>query len=135
VLQRVVIYSLLLSGAALILIPFFWMVSTSLKTEAQLFAWPPKWIPDPVAWENYWDSWEQLNSIAPGLTFWRIVGNTLFITVLAMFAEMFSAAVVAYGFAASVLRADVIFFIMLATMIPDTLTRCRVFSSGAKPGC
>lgn len=128
-LQHVVIYALLFLGAAIILIPFFWMVSTSLKTEEQLFIWPPKWIPDPVQFENYWESWEQLNSIAPGLTFWRIMGNTLFITVLAMFGEMFSAAVVAYGFARFRFRGrDTIFFIMLATMmIPHTLTRVPSF--------
>lgn len=129
VLQRTLIYGLLLVGAAIILIPFLWMISTSLKTERQLFAWPPEWIPDPVRFENYWELWERLSSIAPGLTFWRILGNTLFITILAMFAEMFSAAVVAYGFARFRFKGrDVIFFIMLATMmIPDTLTRVPSF--------
>lgn len=120
---KALIYALLLIGAAIILIPFFWMVSTSLKTEEQLFVWPPQWIPDPVKFENYLDSWVQLESIAPGLSFWRIIGNTLFITVLAMFGEMFSAAIVAYGFARFRFRGrDTIFFIMLSTMmIPHTL--------------
>jgi len=127
--SRVLIYALLIFGALLILVPFAWMVSTSLKVEKQLFEWPPRWIPDPVAFENYWKSWEQLGSIAPGLTFWRIIGNTLFITVLAMFAEMFSAAVVAYGFARFRFKGrDVLFFIMLATMmIPGVLTRVPSF--------
>lgn len=129
ILTRVIIYVLLLIGAAIILIPFFWMVSTSLKDERQLFEWPPRWIPDPVVFENYWDAWEQLGTIAPGLTFWRIIGNTLFITVLAMFAEMFSAAVVAYGFARFRFKGrDVLFFIMLSTMmIPGVLTRVPSF--------
>jgi multiple sugar transport system permease protein len=127
--SRIVIYGLLLLGAVVILVPFLWVVSTSLKTEKQLFAWPPQWIPDPVAFENYWKAWDQLSSIAPGLTFWRIIGNTLFITVLAMFAEMFSAAIVAYGFARFRFKGrDVLFFIMLATMmIPGTLTRVPAF--------
>ena len=128
-LHRTFIYGCLLVGAALILIPFLWMVSTSLKTEKQLFVWPPEWIPDPVEIENYWEAWDQLGSIAPGLTFWRIISNTLFITVLAMFGEMFSAAVVAYGFARFRFKGrDTIFFIMLATMmIPHTLTRVPSF--------
>jgi len=127
--SRAVIYTLLVIGALIILIPFAWMVSTSLKVEKQLFEWPPRWIPDPIAFENYWKAWEQLGSIAPGLTFWRIIGNTLFITVLAMFAEMLSAAVVAYGFARFRFRGrDTIFFIMLATMmIPAVLTRVPSF--------
>ena len=127
--SRIIMYGLLLVGAALVLVPFSWMLSTSLKTESQLFVSPPKWFPDPVEIKNYWDAWKSLGSIAPGLTFWRIIGNTLFITVLAMFAEMFSAAIVAYGFARfRFWGRDVIFFIMLATMmIPGTLTRVPAF--------
>ena len=129
VTNRIVIYMLLFFGLSLIMIPFIWMLSTSLKTEDQLYISPPKWIPDPVAVENYWEAWEQLGSIAPGLTFWRIVGNTLFITVLAMFAEMLSAAVVAYGFARFEFKGrDTIFFILLITMlIPHTLTMVPAF--------
>ena len=123
------IYFFLLIGAAIILIPFLWMVSTSLKTESQLFRYPPEWIPDPIQFNNYIDAWRQLSSIAPGLTFARIIGNTLFITVLAMFAEMFSAAIVAYGFARFRWKGrDLVFFIVLSTMmIPGTLTRVPGF--------
>jgi multiple sugar transport system permease protein len=127
--QRIMIYTLLLIGAAIILIPVFWMISTSLKLEKHLFDQPPEWIPRPVEFENYVKAWEKLASIAPGLTFFRIMGNTLFITVLAMFAEMFSAAIVAYGFARFEFKGrDVIFFIMLATMmIPGTLMLIPTF--------
>lgn len=127
--QRIIIYTLLLIGAAIILIPVFWMVSTSLKLEKHLFDQPPEWIPRPVEFKNYVDAWDKLASIAPGLTFLRIMGNTLFITVLAMFAEMFSAAIVAYGFARFEFKGrDVIFFIMLATMmIPGTLMLIPTF--------
>lgn len=129
IVRKIITYTLLLIGAAIILIPFLWMVSTSLKTEAQLFTYPPEWIPAPLQANNYIDAWTQLNSIAPGLTFARILGNTLFITVLAMFAEILSAAVVAYGFARFRWKGrDVVFFIMLSTMmIPGTLTRIPGF--------
>ena len=135
-LHLIVVYALLLLGAAIILVPFLWMVTTSLKTEKQLFAWPPQWIPRPIEWRNYIDAWKSLGSIAPGLTFWRIMGNTLFITVLAMFAEMFSAAIVAYGFARFYFKGrDLIFFIMLSTvMIPSTLTRIPTFLIWKKLG-
>lgn len=127
--RKILIYTLLLIGAAIIMIPFLWMLSTSLKSEAHIFDNPPQWIPDPLRVENYTEAWERLESIAPGLTFWRILGNTLFMTVLAMFAEMFSAAIVAYGFARFQFKGrDVLFFIMLATMmIPGTLTRVPTF--------
>jgi multiple sugar transport system permease protein len=123
------VYGLLFIGAVIILIPFLWMVTTSIKVEKELFVHPPQWIPDPVATENYVDAWKSLETIAPGLTFFRIMGNTLFITLLAMFAEILSEAVVAYGFARFYFKGrDVIFFIMLATMmIPPTLTRVPGF--------
>ncbi len=128
-LQRILIYTLLVLGALIILVPCLWMVSTSLKVEKRLFDQPPQWIPDPIAPENYIEAWQKLASIAPGLTFWRIMGNTLFITALAMFAEMFSASIVAYGFARFEFKGrGVLFFIMLSTMmIPATLTRVPTF--------
>lgn len=134
--RRIVIYTLLLIGAAIILVPVLWMISTSLKLEKHLFDQPPQWIPRPVEFKNYVEAWDKLASIAPGLTFLRIIGNTLFITVLAMFAEMFSAAIVAYGFARFEFKGrDVIFFIMLATMmIPGTLMMIPTFLIWKKLG-
>lgn len=129
VARKVVIYALLLLCAALVLIPFMWMVSTSLKTQDQLFTGRVNFIPDPVAPENYLSVWTQLTSIKPGMTFWRIMGNTLFITVLAMFGEIFSASLVAYGFSRFRWRGrDLLFALMLSTvMIPGIVTRVPGF--------
>lgn len=128
-LRRITIYALLLLGAALVLIPFFWMVSTSLKTQEQLFIRELRFIPNPAAPENYLQVWQQLQSINPAMTGWRIIGNTLFITLLAMFGEIFSASLVAYGFARFKFRGrDALFAIMLATvMIPGIVTRVPGF--------
>ncbi len=124
-LRQVVIYALLILCGIIVLVPFLWMISTSLKTPDQLFTREVNFIPDPIAPENYVDVWERLNSIRPGMTFWRILGNTLFITLLAMFGEIFSASVVAYGFSRFQWRGrDLLFGIMLATvMIPGIVTR------------
>ena len=46
-------YALLIAGSILFSIPFLWMVSTSLKEPADLFLYPPMWIPDPIQWQNY----------------------------------------------------------------------------------
>jgi multiple sugar transport system permease protein len=128
-LRQIIIYALLLLGAALVLIPFFWMISTSLKTQEQLFIREIRFIPNPAAPENYLQVWQQLQSINPAMTGWRIIGNTLFITLLAMFGEIFSASLVAYGFARFKFRGrDVLFAIMLATvMIPGIVTRVPGF--------
>ena len=49
---RVIVYLLILFGAAVVLVPFFWMVSTSLKGEERLFVYPPEWIPNPVSYTH-----------------------------------------------------------------------------------
>lgn len=127
--RQVLIYALLLLCAAIVLIPFLWMISTSLKTQNQLFTGRVNFIPDPIVPENYITVWDRLNSIRPGMTFWRIMGNTLFITILAMFGEIFSASLVAYGFSRFRWRGrDFLFGLMLATvMIPGIVTRVPGF--------
>src|SRR5690606_19433845 len=115
-IRRIVVYGLLILGAAIVLIPFLWMISTSLKTPAQLFTGQVNFIPNPAVPANYLEVWTQLSSIKPGMTFWRIMGNTLFITILAMFGEIFSASLVAYGFARFRWRGrNLLFAIMLST--------------------
>lgn len=126
---RVLIYTLLILGGIIVLIPFLWMISTSLKTQDQLFTREINFIPNPVVPQNYVQVWERLQSINPQMTFWRILGNTLFITILAMFGEIFSASIVAYGFSRFRWRGrNILFAIMLATvMIPGIVTRVPGF--------
>ncbi|CAN5826610.1 carbohydrate ABC transporter permease [soil metagenome] len=114
---RVVVYGLLLLGVAIVMIPFLWMLSTSLKAESELFVYPPEWFPLPPQWGNYNEAWN-------ALPFNRFLFNTLFMTALAMFAEVFTAAIVAYGFARFrfPLR-NTLFIVLLSTMmLPGILT-------------
>ena len=115
--MRAVTYLLISAGAALVLVPFLWMISTSLKVERQLFVYPPEWFPNPIRWANYADAWT-------ALPFDRFLLNTVFMTVLAMFAELTTASIVAYGFARFrfPLR-NTLFVLLLSTMmLPGILT-------------
>lgn len=114
---RVGIYTLLAVGGAFVLIPFFWMLSTSLKADNDLYAYPPQWIPQPALPGNYADAWT-------ALPFGRFLINTVFMTVLAMFAEIFTAALVAYGFARFRFPwRNGLFIVLLSTMmLPGILT-------------
>ncbi len=117
IVVRVLVYALILLGVSVVMVPFLWMLSTSLKSASELFVYPPKWIPTPVRWGNYKEAWQ-------ALPFNRFLVNTLFMTLLAMFAEIFTAAIVAYGFARFrfPLR-NTLFVILLSTMmLPDILT-------------
>jgi multiple sugar transport system permease protein len=126
---KVITYLLLAFFAIFVLVPFLFMLSTSLKTEEQLFVWPIKWLPDPIVWKNYTQAFVELSKIAPGLTFWRILSNTLFITILAMTAELIAVTLVAYGFARFEFPGrNLLFIIMLSTMmLPSIITLIPTF--------
>lgn len=113
---RVLIWLALCAGSVVMVLPVVWMVSTSLKEPAQVFRFPPEWIPNPVRWRNYPDA-------LTAMPFGRYVMNTLIITVLNMVGVLFSASLAAYGFAR--LRfpgRDVIFWILLSTlMLPQAV--------------
>jgi multiple sugar transport system permease protein len=114
---RVFVYAVIVLGAAVVLVPFAWMLSTSLKSQERLFVYPPEWIPTPPQWHNYLDAWR-------ALPFGRFLWNTIFMTTLAMFAELFTASIVAYGFARFrfPLR-NTLFVLLLSTMmLPSILT-------------
>lgn len=125
----VITSALLLFFSLFVLVPFIFQLSTSLKTENQLFAYPIEWMPDPIVWGNYTEAFVQLGRIAPGLTFWRILANTLFITILAMTAELISVSLVAYGFARFRFPGrNVLFILMLSTMmLPSIITLIPTF--------
>ena len=53
VLSRTVAYVVLTLGCVLMVVPFLWMVSTSLKQEGSVYVFPPVWIPHPLRWDNY----------------------------------------------------------------------------------
>ena len=104
-------YVLLAIGGLFALVPFIWMLSTSLKTVDQLFVFPPRWIPDPIAWSNFAEAWQ-------ALPFTAMLFNSIFVTALAMFGELVSASLVAYGFARFQFRfREPLFLLMLATMM------------------
>ena len=97
--------------------PFYWLVSTSLKVDTQLFVVPPVLIPNPVNWQNY----PQLFQYLP---FHRFILNTLFITSLTVGGVVFSCPLAAYSFARLRWRLrNVAFMVILATlMLPDQVT-------------
>ncbi len=111
------IYFLLLSGAALILVPFWWMLTTSLKQPAEVFTFPPTIWPKVVQWRNYVDIFAK----APFLLYFR---NTVIITLLDMIGTLISSSMVGFAFARLRWRGrDLLFIITLATMmLPNAVT-------------
>jgi len=111
------IYILLLTGAAIIMVPLWWMLTTSVKRPAEIFAFPPTLIPKVFRWQNY----PEVFSKAPfGLWFL----NTVYVVFMDLLGTLISASMVGFSFARLRWRGrNVLFLITLATMmLPGTVT-------------
>jgi multiple sugar transport system permease protein len=124
-LERLLIHLGLLCICAGFILPFAWMLSTSLKTLDKTMAHPPTFIPDPVRPQNYL---EVLSS--EKVDFPLFTRNTLIIAILAVAGTVTSSALVAYGFAKIRFRGrGVLFALMLSTMmIPFPLVMVSLFA-------
>ncbi len=112
--SRFLIYLILITGAAFVFLPFGWTISTSLKTEKQTLDYPPTWIPNPIAWENYPDA-------LTARPFGKYYINSFIVTISSVIGMVASSAVVAYGFARFRFRGrNVLFFIVLSTLMLPT---------------
>jgi ABC-type glycerol-3-phosphate transport system permease component len=111
-------------GAVVVMIPFAWMLSTSVKSAGQVFIFPPIWIPDPIRWSNYIEV-----LTLPDYPFPTFFLNTIIITTGCMVGQLFGASIVGYSFAR--LRwvgRDRVFLIVLATMmLPPQVTMIPQF--------
>jgi multiple sugar transport system permease protein len=106
-------YVVLAVGACIIMIPLVWMLSTSLKTEAQIFKFPPEWIPDPVMWSNY-----KKSMMDYGLPFGRFFLNSALVTTLSTIGALLSSSIVAFAFSRLAWKGrDILFFLVIITMM------------------
>ena len=119
-------YVALTIGSITMVLPFAWMISTSLKPYSSVFIFNIKdvqWIPSPIYWNNYIDVWK----VVP---FAKFYVNSLFVTACVTIGQLFTSALAAYAFAR--LRfpgRDKLFFAYLATMmIPGSVTMIPVFA-------
>lgn len=122
VLNKVVLYIILLFLSFMFALPFLWMISSSLKNDAQTYAIPPVWIPIPARWANFPEALTYL-------PFHEYFFNTMRIALPAAIGTLLSCTIVAYGFARLEwsLR-DPLFFVCIATMmIPFQVTMIPLF--------
>jgi multiple sugar transport system permease protein len=114
---KVIGTALALAGAAMLIMPFYWMLATALKHPSEIYSLPPVWLPMPPQFNNFSDT---LAYIPLPLYAY----NTTLIVVFVMFGSIFSCSLSAYGFAR--FRApgqDFIFLVLLGTlMLPGAVT-------------
>lgn len=119
-LYTTVMQLVLLACSAVMVIPFIWLLSTSLKIRGTEFTFPPVWIPRPAVWGNYYKAF-----FDSGLPFPRFLLNTTIITVASMVGTLFSASLAGFGFARMRFPGrDKLFVLVLATlMLPEIVTQ------------
>ncbi len=126
---RILLYILVVGGALIYAMPFIWMLSTSVKPQAEIFLIPPRWLPSVWQWRNYTLPWENL----PMLTFYK---NTIIVTGLNIIGTLASSSIVAFAFARMRFRGrGVLFIIILATMmLPRQVTLIPLYLIWSKLG-
>lgn len=129
IVREIILQAILIILGFSFLMPFLWLLSTSLKSNNQIFASPPVWIPNPIVWSNYRRALEYF-------PFFRFLKNTLYITTFNVIAAIFAPSFVAYGFARIKWPGrDFLFLLLLSTMmIPSQVTMIPVFVMFKKIG-
>ena len=104
------LYIVLIAVALFTLIPFVWMISSSLKLDREVFAYPMKWIPETFHWENYVLIWQKV----PMLTYFK---NTAFIAIVVTCLQTLTSSFAAYAFAKLNFKGrDTLFLCYIATI-------------------
>ena len=115
-------YLILIAVTLTMVVPFIWMVTTSLKPSGSEFAYPPQLLPSTLDFSNY----DDLFTLVP---FGRYFLNTLFVTFCTVLGQVIICAMAAYGFSRlHFVGRDTIFLVYLATMmIPFQITLIPLF--------
>lgn len=121
-LVSVLKHAILIALSVIFILPLIWMLTTALKTDQQVLAYPPSFLPNPVQWSNFPDAF----TFVPFGTFLK---NSALVAVLTVFGTLVSCALPAYAFARFDWRGrDLLFGIMLATiMLPFQVTMIPLY--------
>jgi ABC-type glycerol-3-phosphate transport system permease component len=120
--KKIFLYFLLLAGGVIYILPFLWMVRTSLMEYSQVQRVPLIWIPNPLKFSNFAEALKYMD-------FWTLLKNTLIITVGAMIGQIISSSMVAFGFARMKFPGrEFLFMVLLSTMmLPAMVTEIPRF--------
>ncbi len=119
------VYVILIVVGVMMLLPLYWLVTSGLKPEADLFLYPPKWIPNPIIWDNYREAslgyiTEGVHSdqATSGFNSLLYLRNTLIIVVANIVGGVTSSSLIAYALARMRFRwRNMLFYTVLGTML------------------
>ena len=109
-------------GSVLMLFPFIWMVLSSFKTSADVYTYPPRWIPSTFNYRNFTDVFEKI-------PFWRYYLNSIFVTVSQTALQIILSVTAAYALAKLEFPGSkkVFAFIQSSMFIPVVVTMIPLF--------
>ena len=110
VIGRVLLYILIIAGCIIMLMPFAWMISSSLKVEKDVFTYPIRWIPAEPRWKNYQLIWEKV----PLLNGFK---NSAIMTLSTMVLQITTSSLAAYAFATLEFKGRNLLFLIYVTTI------------------
>ncbi len=92
VFSKIIIYVILIIIALLMLVPFLWMLSASIKSDREVFQMNPfVWIPETPKWSNYTEIWTKI-------PFGKFIQNTVFLTIVVTCLQLLTSSFAAYAF-------------------------------------
>lgn len=111
IMKKVLIYIILLIVTAVMILPFLWMLSASIKSDREVFMMNPfVWIPKQPRWSNYIDIWTKIPML-------KFVTNTVILTVVVTFLQLLTSSFAAYSFAKMEFKyKKTLFFAYIATI-------------------
>lgn len=126
---RVLVYLLIIAFSAVFIAPFLWMLLTSLKTQEEIYAFPPRFFPNAVTFTNYYLA-------VTKMPYLRYTINTIVISVLTVVGMVMSSSMVAYSVSKIRWRgAGFIFILIMGTMmIPMQVTMIPLYMVFTKMG-
>lgn len=122
-IAKFAIYTLLIVLSITWIFPLYWMATSALKDDPQIYTVPPVLIPNPAYWNNFYDAWTRFD-------FNQAAFNSVFLySVPVTILTLISSLIVAYGFAKIPFRGrEPLFWICIATMmLPWQVTMVPLF--------
>src|SRR5687768_3342524 len=119
---KLLLHLLLILGGLVMIVPFAWMVSTSLKSGEYVLSMPPQWIPSPATLDSY----RRIFDLYP---IGRMLFNSILVAGLTTLGQLITCSMAAYAFARMKFRGhNLVFLLYLATlMVPFQVTITPLF--------
>ena len=122
IILDVLVYMILILGSIIMIGPFAWMLSTSLKSVDATFIMPPQWIPKDITFINY-------QKVAEVFPMYKFLLNSIFVSVSSTLGQLLFCSMAAYAFARMEFKGrDALFLLYLGTlMVPSQVTLTPLF--------